>query len=344
MAYNNTARDVPEQPDRRHVQLPAGRAVRDRGPGRSARRRRSRSADAARAGRSPARRAMDFFEHQDQARRAIDARCSALFARRVALVIGWSRSPWSVVVAVSPGGRRARRPTCAPSRPAGSRGTRRSVLGVAVGTLAVIGVGSAVQDRPAARRRRRGRRDARRHAWSTPDTTDPAERRLLNVVEEMAIASGVPVPPVYVLERGAGHQRLRRRLLARRRRGRRHPRRAASSSTRDELQGVIAPRVQPHPQRRHAAEHPPDGHALRHPRASAIIGRAILHGCAPRGRQQGRRRRIAARRRWRCMVIGYIGVFFGRLIKAARRRASASSWPTPRRCSSRATRRASPAR
>jgi Zn-dependent protease with chaperone function len=42
-------------------------------------------------------------------------------------------------------------------------------------------------------------------------TTDLRERRLLNVVEEMAIASGVPVPPVYILpEKGinafaAGH-------------------------------------------------------------------------------------------------------------------------------------------
>lgn len=32
-----------------------------------------------------------------------------------------------------------------------------------------------------------------------PDSTDPHERRVLNVVEEMAIASGVPVPPVYML-------------------------------------------------------------------------------------------------------------------------------------------------
>lgn len=32
-----------------------------------------------------------------------------------------------------------------------------------------------------------------------PDSTDPYERRVLNVVEEMAIASGVPVPPVYML-------------------------------------------------------------------------------------------------------------------------------------------------
>jgi Zn-dependent protease with chaperone function len=33
-----------------------------------------------------------------------------------------------------------------------------------------------------------------------PQSADPAERRLLNVVAEMALASGVPIPPVYVLE------------------------------------------------------------------------------------------------------------------------------------------------
>ena len=32
------------------------------------------------------------------------------------------------------------------------------------------------------------------------NTADPDERRLLNVVEEMAIASGVPMPQVYVLD------------------------------------------------------------------------------------------------------------------------------------------------
>lgn len=34
----------------------------------------------------------------------------------------------------------------------------------------------------------------------TGDTTDPAQRRLRNVVAEMAIASSVPVPAVYILE------------------------------------------------------------------------------------------------------------------------------------------------
>src|SRR5581483_7267243 len=33
-----------------------------------------------------------------------------------------------------------------------------------------------------------------------PQTTDLRERRLLNVVEEMAIASGLPVPAVYLLD------------------------------------------------------------------------------------------------------------------------------------------------
>jgi Zn-dependent protease with chaperone function len=33
-----------------------------------------------------------------------------------------------------------------------------------------------------------------------PETRDPLERRLVNVVEEMALASGLPVPEIYVLE------------------------------------------------------------------------------------------------------------------------------------------------
>ncbi len=37
-----------------------------------------------------------------------------------------------------------------------------------------------------------------------PDTDDPLERRLLNVVEEMAIASGVRIPAAYVLDKELG--------------------------------------------------------------------------------------------------------------------------------------------
>ncbi|MEI7729912.1 MAG: M48 family metallopeptidase [Verrucomicrobiota bacterium] len=38
----------------------------------------------------------------------------------------------------------------------------------------------------------------------SPRTSDPYERRLLNIVEELSIASGLPVPQVYVLEREEG--------------------------------------------------------------------------------------------------------------------------------------------
>jgi len=37
-----------------------------------------------------------------------------------------------------------------------------------------------------------------------PSTTDPDLKRLLNVVEEMALASGISVPPVYVMEHEPG--------------------------------------------------------------------------------------------------------------------------------------------
>jgi Zn-dependent protease with chaperone function len=36
------------------------------------------------------------------------------------------------------------------------------------------------------------------------DTSDPLQQRLVHVVEEMAIASGVPVPAVYVLDKESG--------------------------------------------------------------------------------------------------------------------------------------------
>ena len=50
-----------------------------------------------------------------------------------------------------------------------------------------------------------------------PETADPPERRLRDVVEEMAIASGVRVPEVYVMdgERGIAPSPRARTLPAR---------------------------------------------------------------------------------------------------------------------------------
>lgn len=72
-----------------------------------------------------------------------------------------------------------------------------------------------------------------------PSTDDFFEKRLRNVVEEMAIASGVPVPPVYVMEREKGINAFAAGF---------HPSDAVvavtygtmTGLTRDELQGVVA--------------------------------------------------------------------------------------------------------
>ncbi len=69
-------------------------------------------------------------------------------------------------------------------------------------------------------------------------TQDPAEQRVLNVVEEMAIASGIPVPPVYLLDESginafaAGYSSQDAVIGV--------TRGCVNSLTRDELQGVIA--------------------------------------------------------------------------------------------------------
>ncbi|RCS57542.1 M48 family metallopeptidase [Parvibium lacunae] len=72
-----------------------------------------------------------------------------------------------------------------------------------------------------------------------PNTRDQRERRLLNVVEEMALAAGVVMPAVYVLEHSdginafaAGHDRQDVALAV--------TQGAMQRLTRDELQGVIA--------------------------------------------------------------------------------------------------------
>ncbi len=84
-------------------------------------------------------------------------------------------------------------------------------LVAAVGTLAVIAMGSGFKTLELAQG---GSTVATMLGGRLvdPTTTDPDERKLRNVVEEMAIAAGVPVPQVYVLpeERGinafaAGH-------------------------------------------------------------------------------------------------------------------------------------------
>ena len=156
-----------------------------------------------------------------------------------------------------------------------------------------------------------------------PNTTDPLRRRLLNVVEEMAIASGVPVPAVYVLEREAGINAFA---------AGHNPSNAAITVTRGalvhlnraELQGVIG----------HEFSHVLNGDMRLNTRligllfgllVLAMIARLVLR-FGPRGRV-GRKNGgagIILLAALAVLLLGYIGLFFGRLIQAAvsRRRES----------------------
>jgi Zn-dependent protease with chaperone function len=115
--------------------------------------------------------------------------------------------------------------------------------GVAVGTLAVIFFGSAYKTLALA-----GGGGAVAESLGgrlvNPNATNPDERRLLNVVEEMAIAAGVPVPQVYVLDNedyinafAAGHTTGDAVVAV--------TRHCMTKLTRDELQGVIGHEVKP---------------------------------------------------------------------------------------------------
>jgi Zn-dependent protease with chaperone function len=143
------------------------------------------------------------------------------------------------------------------------------------------------------------------------DTTDFNLRRLRNVVEEIAIASGVPVPQVYVLEQeqainafAAGFAPADAAITV--------TRGALDKLNRDELQGVIA----------HEFSHVLNGDMRLNIRlvgllfgilVLAIIGRKILEGARfSRGKNNGALFGIA----FGLVVVGYVGLFFGRLIKA----------------------------
>jgi Zn-dependent protease with chaperone function len=155
-----------------------------------------------------------------------------------------------------------------------------------------------------------------------PETSDPDERRVLNVVEEMAIASGVPVPPVYLLEGEPGINAFAAGF---------GPGDAVIAVTsgsiqhlsRDELQGVIA----------HEFSHILNGDMRLDMRLMGVLFGILLIGLtgwlifrsSGSGTYQSGDRRDDNRRGNNALpliglalyVIGYAGVFFGNLIKAA---------------------------
>ncbi|MGA9891990.1 MAG: M48 family metallopeptidase, partial [Xanthobacteraceae bacterium] len=142
-------------------------------------------------------------------------------------------------------------------------------------------------------------------------TTDARQKLLLNVVEEMALAAGVPVPPVYVLEEpginafAAGYAPGDAVVAV--------SQGCLNYLTRDELQGVVA----------HEFSHILNGDMRLNIRliglifgimALSIIGRILM--LTSRGRSSGRGGGVV----WLGLgvfVLGLVGAFFGRLIMAA---------------------------
>ena len=144
----------------------------------------------------------------------------------------------------------------------------------------------------------------------TPDSTQPQERQLLNVVEEMAIAAGMPVPPVYLLPDtsinafAAGYQPSDAVIGI--------TRGGMEKLSRDQLQGVIA----------HEFSHILNGDMRLNIRLMAalfgilfitLIGRLLVEG----GRGDRKNGQLFVLVGFAMIVLGHIGVFFGNLIKAA---------------------------
>ena len=151
---------------------------------------------------------------------------------------------------------------------------------------------------------------ARRVAAST---TEPLERRLVNIVEEMAIASGVRVPQVYVMDQETGINafaagwNVSGAVVA-------VTRGALDKLNRDELQGVIG----------HEFSHILNGDMRLNIRMLGVLAGIVFIGSVGefgmrRAGEADDVRAVAAvfAIGLALFIVGYIGLFFGRVIKAA---------------------------
>ena len=236
---------------------------------------------------------MNFFEHQAKARSST-TRMVVLFA----LAVGGIVLAVDLAVLVLLGTQ------------LGSAGGVVGLLLVStVGTLAVIGLGSMYR---LASLRDGGESVALQMGGTEvpENTSDFQLRRLRNVVEEIAIASGVPVPKLYVMEHeaainafAAGYSPSDAAVAV--------TRGALDRLNRDELQGVIA----------HEFSHILNGDMRLNIRLMgtlfgimmlSIVGQRVLMYGRGGGKNGGAILGVALV----ALVVGSIGAFFGRMIKA----------------------------
>ena len=151
-----------------------------------------------------------------------------------------------------------------------------------------------------------------------PSTRDPLERRLINVVDEMAIASGVPAPQVYLtpdaaVNAFAAGSRPDNAVVG-------MTRGALESLSRDELQGVVA----------HEFSHILNGDMRLNMRLIGILHgvlllgyigyfilRSTLYGGMMRSRDRGGAAAALPLIGLALVVVGFAGSFFGNWIRAA---------------------------
>src|SRR6185503_17791553 len=145
----------------------------------------------------------------------------------------------------------------------------------------------------------------------TSDTRDPLERRLVNVVEEMSIASGVRVPAVYVMDGEAGINAFAAGYdvsdsVVTVTRG------TLETLNRDELQGVVA----------HEFSHILNGDMRLNVRMIGVLAGIVFIGAigefVMRGARGSRDKGLYLFFGGLALfIVGYAGLFFARLIKAA---------------------------
>lgn len=253
---------------------------------------------------------MDFFTAQDRARRQTGRLVALLLLAVVGLIVAASVLVALAVVLMDgqTGGPDPLARALAPEL----------FAWVALGVVAVV-VGGAMMRHLQLRAGGSAVAEALGGRPLNTDTRDADERQLLNVVEEMAIASGLPVPSVYLLEDSAinafaaGYEPHDAAIGV--------TRGAIEHLDRDQLQGVIA----------HEFSHILHGDMRLNLRLVALlhgilmiglIGQTLLRGAAMTGRRRSSRRGGGAQLGLMAggaalMLVGYAGTLCGNLIKAA---------------------------
>ena len=256
---------------------------------------------------------MDFFTAQDRARRKTGRLVVLMVLAVIALI---TVTTLAIAIALHLMGGQSATQTNLSTQGVWSALSIELVSGVAIGVLAVVVLGGLFK-RSQLRRGGRVVAEALGGREINLNTRDADERRILNVVEEMAIASGTPVPSVYVLEEesinafAAGYQ-TNDAVIGITRGTIRH-------LTRDELQGVVA----------HEFSHILHGDMRLNMRLISILHGILIIGLVGGSVLRSMRyRRVGGGKRDNSgavvvalgavlMLIGYAGTFFGNVIKSA---------------------------